>query len=571
MPYQALYRKYRPNNFDDVVGQDVVIKTLKNAIHLGKTSHAYMFSGPRGVGKTSIAKIFAKTINCLDLKNGNACNECSNCHSILANETTDIIEIDAASNNGVDEIREIRNNINLVPSELKYKVYIIDEVHMLSIGAFNALLKTLEEPPSHVIFILATTDPHKVPITIVSRCQCFEFKRISDSKIVSRLTEICNKENIDIDMEVLEKIAKISEGGMRDALGLLDKVSSYCDGRITIDDFNTIAGVASNSLRLDFIDAVYQKNFLKIIECVDSIYNSGKNFVIFTQDLMDELRNFMLDHYLKKDNSYPIDFLLNFIKKLDSLLIYLKTSNNIRIMFETSILSFINDEITISRHEQIVDSKKETSQNVILTPKNDVNIQKIEEKNLKNKTSDAENSNFTKKVETSNKNFQNDTVRFLIVNNTFATAQKEYLKSLKEKWTKLNDFVLDRSYGAAACYLVDSQLRAVGNQELIITCNYESVLERGLSLLPSMEELLEKLVDKKYKIAILTVQEWETQRLHFIELKNQGKKFEYKEMPIDIMQEENSKKNDIVNSNNTNIDIVQQAISIFGDDIVKIN
>ena len=187
MSYQALYRKYRPSTLKDVIGQDVVIKILKNAVINNKVGHAYLFSGPRGIGKTTIAKAFAKTVNCLDLKDGISCEKCKNCKAINETLCPDIIEIDAASNNGVDEIREIKNKINLVPSELKYKVYIIDEVHMLSIGAFNALLKTLEEPPEHIIFILATTDLQKVPATIISRCQCFEFHRISKENIVERL------------------------------------------------------------------------------------------------------------------------------------------------------------------------------------------------------------------------------------------------------------------------------------------------------------------------------------------------------------------------------------------------
>ena len=187
MSYQALYRKYRPTDFSDVIGQFNIVKTLQNSLKLNQISHAYLFSGPRGTGKTTLAKILAKNINCLDLNDGKSCGKCKNCLSIINNECSDIIEIDAASNNGVDEIREIRNNVNIVPTQLKYKVYIVDEVHMLTIGAFNALLKTLEEPPSHVIFILATTDLHKVPITIVSRCQCYEFKKIRNEDIVDRL------------------------------------------------------------------------------------------------------------------------------------------------------------------------------------------------------------------------------------------------------------------------------------------------------------------------------------------------------------------------------------------------
>ena len=213
MSYQALYRKYRPSTLEDVMGQDIVTKILKNAIQNHKVCHAYMFSGPRGIGKTTIAKLLAKAVNCLNPHDGDSCEKCENCLSINSGFNADIIEIDAASNNGVDEIREIKSKINLVPNQLKYKVYIIDEVHMLSIGAFNALLKTLEEPPEHIIFILATTDLHKVPSTIVSRCQCFEFHRIQNEDIIKRLEYICKKEKIIVDKKVLENIAQLSDGG----------------------------------------------------------------------------------------------------------------------------------------------------------------------------------------------------------------------------------------------------------------------------------------------------------------------------------------------------------------------
>ena len=227
MEYLALYRKYRPTKFSDVVSQESILKILTNSIKEGKISHAYLFSGPRGTGKTTIAKLLAKTVNCLNLNDDlTTCGKCENCLDIL-NNSSDIIEIDAASNNGVDEIRELKSKINLVPSKLKYKVYIIDEVHMLSISAFNALLKTLEEPPSHVIFILATTEFYKVPATIVSRCQCLSFTRIKTSSIEARLKEIANLEKIPITDEAIHEIAVYSDGGMRDALGMLDKISSY--------------------------------------------------------------------------------------------------------------------------------------------------------------------------------------------------------------------------------------------------------------------------------------------------------------------------------------------------------
>ena len=227
--YQALYRKYRPLYFSDVVGQDNIVKTLKNSIITQSFGHAYMFNGSRGTGKTTVSKIFARTVNCINPKDGEACGKCENCKNAFEKECVDIIEIDAASNNGVDEIRKIIDNINLVPSKLKYKVYIIDEVHMLSIGAFNALLKTLEEPPEHVIFILATTDPQKVPSTIISRCQCFTFNRLPDEIIVDQLKKVAKKEKIKVDSDVLKEIAYFSNGGMRDSLGYLDQLRAYTD------------------------------------------------------------------------------------------------------------------------------------------------------------------------------------------------------------------------------------------------------------------------------------------------------------------------------------------------------
>ena len=560
MSYQALYRKYRPSNFNDVVGQEVVVETLKNALKTNKMSHAYMFSGPRGTGKTTIAKILAKAINCDSLIDGISCDNCEKCLSIINNESTDIIEIDAASNNGVDEIREIRNKINLVPSELKYKVYIIDEVHMLSIGAFNALLKTLEEPPAHVIFILATTDPHKVPVTIISRCQCFEFKRINDRLIVERLENICSKENIVIQTNVLEKIAKISEGGMRDSLGILDKVSSYSTELITLDIFNDINGLVDDDIRSEFLLSVFNKDFSKILEITDMIYNSGKNFIIFVQDLIEDLRNYMIDYYINGNEIYSIEFVLSFIKSLNELLINLKNVNNLKVMFEASILSFVdksNDREVVKKENKIVDNDsliKITEKNIVKTEEKNIDVPVKEEKNYK----------INESVISKDKS-----LIFAVVNNTFATAKKEYLLNLKENWFKLNDFVLDKSYGAAACFLIDSVLRAVGENEFIITCSYESVQERGFTLLSSMEELIAKVFNKNYKIALLTDDEWNVERQKFIDLKSQGKKYEYKD--IDTLV----KKSDIIDVSEQKIeesdDLVQQAISIFGEDIVKIS
>ena len=272
MSYLALYRKYRPVDFNNVYGQEEVVTVLKNAIVTGKISHAYLFCGPRGTGKTTIAKIVARLVNCDNLIDGNPCGKCYNCLNYL--NSNDIVEIDAASNNGVDEIRELRDKVNLVPSNAKYKVYIIDEVHMLTMQAFNALLKTLEEPPSHVIFILAT------------RCQKFRFSKISDDKIVDRLKDICYCENISTDDDTLYEIARLSDGGMRDAINILDQLVAYSNGNITIDDVYKVNGSVSYNDLYNLLNNIINNNKIEIINFVDYLNNSGKDIAKFIEELL---------------------------------------------------------------------------------------------------------------------------------------------------------------------------------------------------------------------------------------------------------------------------------------------
>ncbi|HES0454063.1 TPA: DNA polymerase III subunit gamma/tau, partial [Streptococcus pyogenes] len=293
--YQALYRKYRSQTFDEMVGQSVISTTLKQAVESGKISHAYLFSGPRGTGKTSAAKIFAKAMNCPNQVDGEPCNQCDICRDITNGSLEDVIEIDAASNNGVDEIRDIRDKSTYAPSRATYKVYIIDEVHMLSTGAFNALLKTLEEPTENVVFILATTELHKIPATILSRVQRFEFKAIKQKAIREHLAWVLDKEGIAYEVDALNLIARRAEGGMRDALSILDQALSLSpDNQVTIAIAEEITGSISMLALGDYVRYVSQEQATQALAALETIYDSGKSMSRFATDLLTYLRDLLV-------------------------------------------------------------------------------------------------------------------------------------------------------------------------------------------------------------------------------------------------------------------------------------
>ena len=296
--YRAFYRKYRPSTFIDVVGQKHITTTLENAVKSGKTSHAYLFTGSRGTGKTSCAKILSKAVNCLNPQNGNPCNECEICKGIDSGAILDIIEIDAASNNGVDNIRDLREEANFTPANAKFRVYIIDEVHMLSIGAFNALLKTLEEPPAHVIFILATTEVHKLPSTILSRCQRFDFKRIPPEDMATRLKEVAEKESLQLSDDGAMLIARIADGAMRDALSLLDRCSS-CEGIIDSAAVASSAGLAGREYIFELCDCILEKDSAKALEVIDKLYNDSCDMERLITELTSHFRNLMVSKAVK--------------------------------------------------------------------------------------------------------------------------------------------------------------------------------------------------------------------------------------------------------------------------------
>ncbi len=361
MSYTALYRKLRPKNFDAVVGQRHIVRTLVNQLNTQKISHAYLFCGTRGTGKTSIAKIFAKAVNCLHPVNGNPCDNCVMCENISLARSMNVIEIDAASNNGVDNIREIREEVKYPPTEGIYKVYIIDEVHMLSIGAFNALLKTLEEPPEHVIFILATTDPQKIPPTIHSRCQRFDFHRISSHDMNERLIKLSQEENITIEEEAINYITQVSDGAMRDALSILDQCTSfYFDEKITVQKVLDIVGSVDNEFFFRITNSIIQKNTADCLDIVEQIIMLGRDVPRFTSELTEHFRNLLVAATINKPSTaldisveninklkaqsktIPATYLIDLINRFSDLQAQLKYASNARILLEVLLIRLCN-------------------------------------------------------------------------------------------------------------------------------------------------------------------------------------------------------------------------------------
>ena len=348
--HKALYRVYRPKTFGDVVGQEHIVKTLKNQIKNNNIGHAYLFSGTRGTGKTSTAKIFARAVNCLNPINEEPCNECEICIDTLNDNIMDIVEIDAASNNSVDDIRELRESVKYTPSKAKYKVYIIDEVHMLSQGAFNALLKTLEEPPSYVIFILATTEPHKIPATILSRCQRFDFKRVSSKDIASRMSYICKKENIEAEEKALSLIARNSQGALRDALSILDQCMSFGNEKIEYNDVIELLGTVNIDELFELSQSIIDENTKKSLEILNEFIIWGKDIRNLINDLIDHFRNLMVCK-VSKDLDEIISLPEESIERLKEQSQYVNINDLIRIL---NILSETQDSMKSSSNTRIL-------------------------------------------------------------------------------------------------------------------------------------------------------------------------------------------------------------------------
>ena len=565
MDYLALYRKYRPSNLDDVVGQEEIKKILSTSIVNGTITHAYLFSGPRGTGKTTMAKILAKMVNCLNPVNGNPCNECTNCKNLF--NSSDIIEIDAASNNGVDEIRDLREKANLVPSMCKYKVYIIDEVHMLTVQAFNALLKTLEEPPKHVIFILATTEYHKIPLTITSRCQKFQFNKIDDNLIVLRLRKIADLEKIEITDEALMEIAKISDGGMRDSINFLDQLRSFkCDEKITVDDVYDVCGNVSVFDIKNLLVYIKNNDVENITLFFEKLSETGKNYTKFMENFCD----FLKDVILFKNN--VSNKLINSNKDV---------LNEVADLFSIdNIYSIINDvNVLIDRLRFVSRQSIFVITNFLLVS---YNLNKVSESNKleekmdyvsyemafdigKSKSTVKEDVNLNTNVNDTNveENSLLDNVlknREIIINNAFSVADKTIKNDLHKKYDLVSEYLTDKKFGLVSGMLADTNLEVAGTGYIILTGKYDAIVNNINNNYQLFNELINKVFDGEYKFVVITKDEWNKYKNDYISNIKSGKKYEVIDLDDRIID---------INVLDKEPTVVDKLFSIVGEDSIE--
>ena len=541
MKYQTLYRKYRPKQFRYVYGQDTIVKTLKNTIKNEKINHAYLFTGPRGTGKTSCAKLFAKTINCLNNKDGDACNECSNCISFNKNSNPDIIEIDAASNNGVDEIREIRSKVNLAPAVSKYKIYIIDEVHMLSIGAFNALLKTLEEPPNHIIFILATTEPQKLPNTVISRCQRYDFKNINEHSMRECLKRICDLEKISITDDSLDLIITNSNGGMRDAIGMLDQAYIYSDKQINKEDLESLLGTITDEDVLNVFECLFKKDYKEIIDIIDEFDKENKDFLLIDKKMLNfAYKGIIYKKTLesKKITEQGIDFfkkisdtnLYNIIDSLNSMIEEIKNSYQKRIVFEVNMFKLIDKMFKKNNISYLSDKD--------LNNKNNVSRGTLSEKELKIE-SNVSRETLKENAEESLLKTNIKKIKDVRINNILKESSKNNIKLVLEGWKMISNYLTDESYKIVAGILTDSIPVAASSNGIIITLPVDSSVNKIEKLYDLSKKMLEEIFKNKYKIVYITSDYWKKIRPIYVEkAKNNELKLESEEGLLNKIKEE---------------------------------
>lgn len=529
MAYQALYRKYRPTNFDEVVGQTHIIQTLKNAIVQNRIAHAYLFCGPRGTGKTSIAKIFAKTLNCTNSQDA-PCGVCENCKMAANGSHPDIIEIDAASNNGVDEVRNLIDKVKYAPMQGKYKIYIIDEVHMMTSGAFNALLKTIEEPPAHVIFIFATTEPNKVLPTIISRCQRFDFNKVSMHDIKYRLSVVCKNEGIEIDENGLTLIAQLADGGMRDALSILDQCVAYCSSHIDVNDIRKIYGVVTSEDIGKLFYSVYKKDVDSFVKDIQKYSDMGMDIKRLTADFIHMLKDSLILDYsenstlvsdMNKDmiRKYfklaPINFRIKCMEELmDTYNKYTYASNALDYL-EASLLKISsysyeskthiidsdhNDFKEVEEEENYETSYDDTSDNSDIIEKN---IQKDDNNGVLEKfeISDVSRETLKQSENTDNKIILND--EFVIQLLVGATKMERSIDT--NKFNNIGQFISSLEFGKYAATLRNSSIMASGSNYIVVCVSNEIFAKQinEFELNYGYEDFMEVLLGKAKKVFAL--------------------------------------------------------------------
>ncbi len=520
MGYQALYRVWRPKNFEDVVGQGHITRTLQNAIMQDKFTHAYLFSGPRGTGKTSAAKIFAKAVNCERSPSLEPCNECAACRGIQDGSISDVVEIDAASNNGVEQIRDIRDKVKYAPSVATYKVYIIDEVHMLSIGAFNALLKTLEEPPKHVIFILATTEPHKIPLTIISRCQRFDFKRISQQAMVDRMAHITREENVAISTQALEMVALAAEGGMRDALSLLDQAISYSEEEVTVEDVLAVTGSVSQQNLATIVQVMYDKNVQQALVEVDQLIQTGKDPGRFVFDLIYFLRDILLyqtasnlenvleraivdDRFKELTGKIDAIWLQSAIKELNACQQEIKWTNSPKVFIEIAILKICQQEAeqsesTSNDYEQLLQKISMLENKLKEMPKQIVEQEKRPQQQRRSTPS------------RNNYNVPYDRIRHVLTE-----ASKDLIKQVRTKWPNIMETLKKRSAPAHAT-IQNSKPSAASPNFIILAFRYEIHCSLALEHKQTIELVLSEVLGHEISFIPIPEENWNTLREEYV-------------------------------------------------------
>lgn len=548
MNYLALYRKYRPSELNEVVGQSEIKKILASSVEKKTITHAYLFSGPRGTGKTTMAKIFAKMVNCENNINGNACNKCDSCLNVL--NSNDVIEIDAASNNGVDEIRELREKATLVPANAKYKVYIIDEVHMLTVQAFNALLKILEEPPKHVIFILATTEYHKIPLTITSRCQKFQFNKINDADIVDNLKKIAKKEKISIEENALWEIAKLSDGGMRDSINFLDQLRSFNDKKITIDDVYDVCGNVSINEMIELLVDIKNNNVENVTCFFEKIDCNGKSYKKFFEDFVCLMKDIVLfknnvsEKYLKFDRDiiskiekmYSLDEIFYIIDTISNLFEKIKFVSRQSVMVITEFLSimnkFNNDTLEKVNFENAFDFTSSEDNDESKLTKNNVKID-------------------------DDKNENNDVDSDIIINNALAVASKDIKVILQKKFDEIEKYLSDKKYSVVAGIMMDTVLEVAGEKYIIFSAKYDAIVNKVNTNYKLCNTFINKIFGDEYYFVVITEEEWKKCRAEYIESIKKGKKYTVKKMKN--VKEKKTKQTTIVD----------KLFDLVGEDIIE--